>query len=490
MAIALLGPEGRVNLSMQIYTFGSAPDNQFVLTDFKVSPRHAALQLQGRSYALVDLRSINGTYLNEQQIAPDQPVVLQNGDRIRIGYTLYAYEMSQSEAPAFVQGTAQSSSPSHPPILQASGSEYEQSSSSSYPPAMQESPAGYSQGPYFPPMPGYGQPGQASLPYTNPAHVQPADPNFRSYLADTPQPGLPYASFAENAPKKRRPAALVIVLILVLLLGGSVTGLFVYLSRPQPVITLTSNYKVGATSIGASSTSFEVVGHRFSGTSTITFLLDGSAAPGSPAAYSDSNGNLTTVLKVANKWPLGDHILKARDASGYITAKGIGIKVVAPGQSHTPGPDGAPSDDASGTIEATITTSTGASTITLNVTGGSDGGKVCRAEADGRPHTSSGTAQGVAYTETVTASCNGTYKSGKLSYVETVTSHQLVFENGLSCTVQVPYVNAHMDGQFTSATAINGMYTGDPITLTCNMGVGTTTTDPDQGTWTGIGSLH
>jgi len=71
-----------------------------------------------------------------------------------------------------------------------------------------------------------------------------------------------------------------------------------------------------------------------------------------------------------------------------------------------------------------------------------------------------------------------------------VTSHQLVFENGLSCTVQVPYVNAHMDGQFTSATAINGMYTGDPITLTCNMGVGTTTTDPDQGTWTGIGSLH
>ncbi|MGH2510146.1 MAG: FHA domain-containing protein, partial [Ktedonobacteraceae bacterium] len=51
MSMALLGPFGRIALEAPVYTLGSAPDNQLVLQDPKVSPRHAALQLQGQQYS-------------------------------------------------------------------------------------------------------------------------------------------------------------------------------------------------------------------------------------------------------------------------------------------------------------------------------------------------------------------------------------------------------------------------------------------------------
>lgn len=509
MSMVLLSPGGRVDLSLQMYTFGSASDNQFVLNDGNVSPRHTALQFQGQGYAIVDLGSASGTYLNEQRLLPEMPVTLQKGDRFRIGDVLYTYETdvsSQPEVSADPLAVAQSSSPAYLPVAQeplpfaGSGEQpplylpasqtplpgYGQMSSPAYPSVSQASLAGYGPGAqpaafsaiYGQSNPGYPPPGQVFDPYAG-------------QVPYTPQPGMPYPHFPPAQHRRGPSKALILLLVLVLILGSAVTGLIIYLNRPQPIITVTSAYKSGPLSIGASSTSFEIVGHKFSGTSVVTFLLDGSPAPGSQAAYSDSKGDLTVVLKIADAWPIGNHVLTARDASGYATATGVNIKIVTPGQSHTPGPNGAPSDDASGTIDIAISTSSGGiGTITLTVTGGADGGTVCRAEADGQSHTTTGTSQGVAYTETMSATCNGTYKGGKINYVETVTDHRIVFENGLSCTVQVPYVDARLDGQFTSATSVNGSYAGDPITITCNMGVGTDTTEADQGSWTGVASMH
>ena len=60
------------------------------------SARHARLYYQAGQYWLEDLHSTNGTYLNGHQV--DLPVVLANGDRLRIGrvtfqFVRWAYEM-------------------------------------------------------------------------------------------------------------------------------------------------------------------------------------------------------------------------------------------------------------------------------------------------------------------------------------------------------------------------------------------------------------
>jgi adenylate cyclase len=65
-------------------SLGRSRTNHIVLEDKKVSRRHAIIHPQGQSeFWLVDLGSINGTYVNERRVA--QPVQLQHQDRIQIG---------------------------------------------------------------------------------------------------------------------------------------------------------------------------------------------------------------------------------------------------------------------------------------------------------------------------------------------------------------------------------------------------------------------
>jgi two-component system NtrC family sensor kinase len=59
------------------------------LTDHTVSRQHAELRPDNGRWLLVDLNSVNGTYLNGQRVT--QPVPLKNGDQIRIGGTLLVY---------------------------------------------------------------------------------------------------------------------------------------------------------------------------------------------------------------------------------------------------------------------------------------------------------------------------------------------------------------------------------------------------------------
>jgi adenylate cyclase len=65
-------------------SIGRAPSNQVVLTDDKVSRRHAVIHEQDvDEFWLVDLGSSNGTYLNGRRVA--QPGRLWDQDRIEIG---------------------------------------------------------------------------------------------------------------------------------------------------------------------------------------------------------------------------------------------------------------------------------------------------------------------------------------------------------------------------------------------------------------------
>lgn len=53
--------------------------------DSGVSRTHAAIRRKDKSLMLVDLNSTNGTFINGQQIPPEQPHVIRDGDEIQFG---------------------------------------------------------------------------------------------------------------------------------------------------------------------------------------------------------------------------------------------------------------------------------------------------------------------------------------------------------------------------------------------------------------------
>jgi adenylate cyclase len=71
-------------------SFGRSPSNQVVLSDEKVSRRHAIINAQGaKEFWLVDLGSSNGTYLNGRRV--NQPVQLHDQDQIQISRFLITF---------------------------------------------------------------------------------------------------------------------------------------------------------------------------------------------------------------------------------------------------------------------------------------------------------------------------------------------------------------------------------------------------------------
>jgi hypothetical protein len=311
-----------------------------------------------------------------------------------------------------------------------------------------------------------------------------------AYAGSQPQPGLPFPPGSQPPQQQKTgggmKVALIVLVVLIILGGGGAAAIYL-LTRPKPAITVTSNYKVGSTPAGATGTELDVTGQKFSGSSNVSFLLDGQPAPDNQTTLSDSNGNIKATLKITSNWGVGQHVLTAKDAGNYKTDQGITISIVNPGEAKTPGPNGAPSDDASFKVAVHIRTADGSTfTDNVTVTGTADAGKqVCNPEFDdGAPHTSSGDASGLTYVETLIYSCSGTYKGGKLSYTEQATKDQIVFSNGVTCTAQVPYVFEKLDGTFTAAKTLTGDYSADAVTYSCSSG-DSDQIDPTTGTWTG-----
>ncbi len=50
-----------------------------------LSRRHAAIRQNGRDYEVLDLESVNGTWLNEQRLVPHKPYPLPSGSHLRLG---------------------------------------------------------------------------------------------------------------------------------------------------------------------------------------------------------------------------------------------------------------------------------------------------------------------------------------------------------------------------------------------------------------------
>lgn len=97
MDALLNGPFGRVTLSSTPLTIGRLPDNHLVITDPKTSSRHAEIRQDAGGYTLTDLGSMNGTFVNEQQLVSKEPRTLHPGDVIRIGDTRFTYEVDRPD---------------------------------------------------------------------------------------------------------------------------------------------------------------------------------------------------------------------------------------------------------------------------------------------------------------------------------------------------------------------------------------------------------
>jgi pSer/pThr/pTyr-binding forkhead associated (FHA) protein len=67
---------------------GNLPDidlTPYGALDEGVSRVHARLQQSEDALTLIDLNSVNGTYLNGERLIPNQPRILHDGDEIRFG---------------------------------------------------------------------------------------------------------------------------------------------------------------------------------------------------------------------------------------------------------------------------------------------------------------------------------------------------------------------------------------------------------------------
>ncbi len=72
----------RFLLDQAMTSAGRHPDSDIFLDDVTVSRRHAEFRQEGEEFLVVDVGSLNGTYVNRE---PVDSAVLANGDEVQIG---------------------------------------------------------------------------------------------------------------------------------------------------------------------------------------------------------------------------------------------------------------------------------------------------------------------------------------------------------------------------------------------------------------------
>ena len=72
----------RYLLDADVTSVGRHPDAAIFLDDVTVSRRHAEFRREGQGFRVVDVGSLNGTYVNRHRI---DDVVLANSDEVQVG---------------------------------------------------------------------------------------------------------------------------------------------------------------------------------------------------------------------------------------------------------------------------------------------------------------------------------------------------------------------------------------------------------------------
>lgn len=74
-----------VDIRKEIMIAGRSGQADIQLDSAKCSRTHALIRLEGNTLTLIDLRSKNGTFINNEQMTPNEAERLRAGDRIRFG---------------------------------------------------------------------------------------------------------------------------------------------------------------------------------------------------------------------------------------------------------------------------------------------------------------------------------------------------------------------------------------------------------------------
>jgi len=250
MSAVLKGPFGQVDLGPTPLTIGRTPGNQLVLAEPKVSSHHAEIRPQGQDYAIVDLGSTNGTFVNDQRLASNVPSMLRTGDTIVIGDTRITYEVpgSAGTEPTVFAGSRQGSGPSYTPTVAAPfppntgyGADAQQPGAYQPPPPP---PAGYEQASYPPSSPYYGTPvagyGEGAQPgaYQSPPPVAPGyGPSGYAQAASYPGAPAPAAPPTQR-PNRRRLWTILGAVLGVVVIALIIFGVIGYVNRSTPTKTL------------------------------------------------------------------------------------------------------------------------------------------------------------------------------------------------------------------------------------------------------------
>jgi adenylate cyclase len=103
-----------------LVTIGRSTSNNLFIDDPDVSRQHAEIRRHGNNYILIDLGSVNGTWLNSRRITV--PRDLEDGDQIRIGNGAIRFAAAPSEIQGdgtFGQSTRRLISSGHVVVLVA-----------------------------------------------------------------------------------------------------------------------------------------------------------------------------------------------------------------------------------------------------------------------------------------------------------------------------------------------------------------------------------
>lgn len=84
MLVVKRGPSAgtRFFLTKETTTAGRHPESDVFLDDITVSRMHAEIQRAGSAFRIVDMGSLNGTYVNKSRV---EETDLESGDEIQIG---------------------------------------------------------------------------------------------------------------------------------------------------------------------------------------------------------------------------------------------------------------------------------------------------------------------------------------------------------------------------------------------------------------------
>ncbi len=88
------GTQMEFELSERPITIGRSPEADVVILDEKASRIHCGIRLWDGEFYVKDLKSRNGTYVNDQRV---DVAKLKSGDRIRVGSILFSFEQDPNK---------------------------------------------------------------------------------------------------------------------------------------------------------------------------------------------------------------------------------------------------------------------------------------------------------------------------------------------------------------------------------------------------------